>query len=245
MATDANNGIEIIAHLPTNAQEVFRQIWHMASIQIAKTDDGYWMKGFSHEDLVSAAVRSLPNIQLFELKEQLLYIKGNRVPERKLPSGMLWHPIQRALKITLPSFNENLFEINGKLRIELKSTSEEQEVFASVVKLDDLLKYVDSVPNHSFNDLKWCIFDTVHAFLVGPKVLPLVSTRYWKFQDLLIPVGYDLKHSFFKQIINDFKAKSGKDEWWVINPSQAYFAIPNDHLTPLNRASVKFTALSC
>lgn len=245
MATDAHNGIEIIAHLPTNSRETFRQIWHLDSIHIAKTDDGYWLKGFSHEDLGSAALRSMPNLHLFELKEQLLYKKGNRVPERKLPTGMLWHPIQRALKITLPSFNENLFEIHGKLTIELKSTSEEQAVFASVVKLDDLSKYVDTVPNHYFNDLKWCIFDAVHAFLVGPKVLPLVSTRYWKFHNLLIPVGYDFKHPFLKQIIIDSKTKSVKDEWWVLDPSADYFAIPNDHLIPLNRASVKFTTQTC
>ena len=241
MATNANDSVEIIAHLPIKSKDDFRQIWHLKSVQIAKSDDGFWLKGFSQEDLNSIAVRSILNLNIFELRDNLLFHKKNRIPERKMPSGLLWHPIQRALKIELPSFNENLFEVNGKLNIGFKLSSEEQKVWASIVKLDDLYRYVDTVPNHYFNDIQWCKYGSDQVFLLGTKVLPLISTRYWKFQDLLIPVGYDLKHPFLKQIIADFKNKSEKKEFWIFNSDEHYFSVPKDQLIPMSRSSVKFT----
>jgi hypothetical protein len=245
MATNASNSIEFIAHLPTKSKDDFRQIWHLESVQIAKSDDGFWLKGFSQEDLKSTVVRSMLKLKLFELRDNLLFEKENRVPERKMPSGLLWHPIQRALKIDLPSFNENFFEVNGKLNIEFKLSSEEQQVWASIVKFDDLHKYVDSIPNHYFNDVLWCKYGSDQVFLLGTKVLPIISKRYWKFQDLLIPVGYDLKYPFLKQIIIDFKNKSEKDEFWIFNSDEHYIAVPKDQLIPMSRSSVKFTIQEC
>lgn len=245
MATNARDSIEIIAHLPTRFKDDFRQIWHLESVQIAKSDDGFWLKGFSPEDLKSVTVRSMLHLRLFELRDNLLFQKGNRVPERKIPSGLLWHPIQRALKVELPSFNENLFKINGKLNIEFKLSSEEHEVSASIAKMADLAKYVDSVPNHYFNEMKWSKYGSDQAVLFGSKVLPLVSARYWQFQDLFIPVGSDFKYPFLKQIIIDYKNTSGKDEFWIFNSDEHYIAVPKDQLIPMSRSSVKRTIQEC
>lgn len=245
MATDVDNSIEFIAHLQEKTHEVFRQIWHLENVRIAKTDAGYWLKGFSSDDVNTKEVRSFMNLQMYELRDNFLYLKGNRVPERKMPSDLLWHPIQQALKIDLPSFNENLFEVAGKLIIEFDICSEEHEVCAAIVKINDLNTYVDSVPQHYFNSLSWCVIGSDQALLFGTQILPLVSDRFWKYKNLLIPVGYDFRYGFLKEIVMEYQNNFEQDNLWVFDVSGNYFSVSNDLLTHLNRASVKQTFLEC
>ena len=245
MATYADNGIEIIAHLPGHSKDAFRSIWQIESLRIAKTDDGFWIKGFSSEDLKNPILYTIPNLQWFELKDHFLYVKGRRVPERKGPSGLLWSPIQQALTIELPSYNENLFEVNGKLNVELSLSSEEQETSASIVKLDELLVYVDTVPEHFFNTLKWCKMGDNEAILIGTTVLQIVSKRFWKVGTLFIPAGFDFHYSFLKDLLTDLKQKSETTDFWIFNQEGYHFALPQALLVPLTRSSVKSSLAKC
>jgi hypothetical protein len=245
MATHVGNGVESIAHLPGSSYEVFRQVWHLDSLRIAKTDDGFWLKGLTAEDIKRAEVRSILNLQFFELKELFLYLKGNLVPERKMPSGLLWHPIQQALKVDLPSFNENLFEVPGSLNLEFIPSSDEQDIFMSIVMKADLLKYVDSVPQHFYNELKWCVFGKEQAILLGVKIPSIVSVRYWKYKHLLLPVGYSFKYEFLKEVVNELHKKAGQNDYWVFNNAGSFFSLPQDPLSQMSRSSVKQTILEC
>jgi hypothetical protein len=245
MATHADNSVENIIHLSQNSPEPFRQIWHLEAVRIAKTDDGYWLKGLSSEDLRSTEIRSILNLQIFELRDQFLYLIGKRVPERKMPSGVLWHPIQQALKVDLPSFNENLFDVPGKLTVELEVSSQEREIYASIVKKNDLYTYVDSVPQHYYSDLTWCIFGGDQAIMIGSKVLPIVSVRYWKYKRLLLPVGYDFKYDFLKEVLSELQKKEVSNDYWVVDSAGCYFSISEEILIPMSRISVKHTLQEC
>lgn len=245
MATDVDDSIDVIVHLQEKSQDAFREIWHLENVRIAKTDAGYWLKGFTSQDLKSKEVRSISNLKIYEVNGNFLYLNGNRVPERKVPVGLLWHPIQQALKVDLPSFNENLFDVTGKLKIEFALSSDEQVMAASIVKVKELNMYVDSVPQHYFNDLSWCVLGKDQAVLLGSKILPMVSQRYWKYKNLLIPVGYDFKYGFLKEVVTNLQYKSNDNNFWVFDVSGTYFSLSKDLLVPMNRSSVKQTFLEC
>lgn len=245
MAAHVSDSLEMIAHLPISSKEAFRQVWHLESLQIARTDDGYWLRGFSPEDLNDAAVRTLPDLRFYELRDTFLYLKKNRVPERKLPSGLLWHPIQRAFDVTLPSFNNNLFEVKGSLDISFSVSSEERPISASIVRLDDLLRYIDTTPQYVYQAMYWCKFGSDHAFLYGALTLPIVSKRYWSYHTIMLPVGYDLEFPFLKRVLQQLNASKDQTIFWIFDSEQQYQGIAKEHLIPLTRSSVKYSLQQC
>lgn len=245
METDARGSVERVALVSAGSKEYFRDIWHVESIQIGKTDDGFWLKGFSQEDVKRVELRAIPGVQFFELKGQFLYLPGNRVPERKFPLGVLWHPIQQALKVELPSFNENLFTVEGDIQVELAPHSVEQPAKAFIVELDELVRLMNLVPSNQYQQTSWCVFGENKALLLSKTVFPIVSNRFWQHEDLFIPVGYDFKYSYLKSIISKSQKLATSESFWLFDTDGTYAAIPKSSCQPLSRASVQLTLQQC
>lgn len=245
MEADARGAVEFIVYSPVGAHDSFRDIWHFDKVQIAKTDDGYWLKGFSAEQLRSVELRSIPKLRLFELKNQMLYLVGNKVPERKFPVGVLWHSIQQALRLELPSFNENLFDINGNIHVELTTSSEEHPTKASLVSLNELETFMSRVPSNEYSPATWCLFDQSKALVLSTHVFPMVSDRYWEMNGLFIPVGYTFKYSYLQTLISQVKQVKAPEKLWVFDQNGDYTEISNESCQELTRGSLKLTLQKC
>jgi len=245
MAANVGNSVETIVFSSHESSDAFRAIWPIASLRIAKSEHGFWLKGFTKEDLKLPSFLAMGHIQIFDFKDPFLFLPGNQVPERKLPSGLLWHPIQTALKIKLPSFNENLFQVPGQLDLEFQSSIVERDATASLVSRSDLLKYVDSTAQHVYTKNLWCLFGEEMALVIGSEVLPLVSQRFWSYKNLLLPVGFDFNYDFLKDIVVDLQTKGQGNLFWLFESNGRLIEVDKEALVFLTRSSVKMTLQAC
>lgn len=242
MAGDAAVDTRMIGYISREHEHSLESLWPFADLTVARSEDGYWIRGFKESILQDKEVQSAPMLRMYRFEEPFLYLGKNRVPERKLPHGLLWTPIQTAFRLKLPSHNENLFEVKGNLIVSLVSSKQERKVAASIVDLKALKRYVDTEPQFFFNHLNWCILNEKSALLLGAKVLPIPSQRYWSDQGLYLPSGFAFQHSYLATILSLEQQKA--TDYWFFREDGSHYKVDSNALVPLTRSSVKSTTAS-
>ncbi|MFB9076599.1 hypothetical protein ACFFLS_25310 [Flavobacterium procerum] len=214
-------------------------IRHWENLKTAFDADSIWIKDFSFEQINSDAVLQIPYVHMYELKENLLFEKGKLLPSKKLPSGLLWTPIVRALPVSLPGFNHNFFGINHEIEISLIPSEEIKDAFALLVNYNDLKAYIETAPRFRLEPLQWVIIDD-KILIIGNPQLPIKGSVYWFNNYFLIPVGYDFEwFSLIKKLQDKLNPSAEKMILW--NKDGTYTAISSENIKPLSLSSFRLT----
>ena len=214
-------------------------IRHWDNLKTAFETDVVWIKDFSAEQINAPEIQQIPYKKVYELKENLLFEYGNLLPSKKLPSGLLWTPILRALPVSLPKFNHNFFGVNHKIQLSIKASEEIKEAYALLVDYDELKLYIETAPGYRLEPLRWIVIDK-KALIIGSPLLPIKGSTYWLNHNFLLPTGYHFEWSALAKTLQEKLNPSGEN-LILWNNDNSYSIIPKKNIKPLSISSFRLT----
>lgn len=238
-----NTGGQIVLYIieiPAERKDDLGVIRNWSNLKLASDGDTIWIKEITPEQLKSPEIIKLPKKTIYTLRQPHLFKLDGLVPHKRLPQGLLWTPIDRALPLTTFETKSNYYKAQN-LKIHLAKTDTEKEPDALLVELNDLDKYINSAPSIRLNKIKWVIIKD-KALLVGKPLLPIRGQSFWAKTPFLLPSGMDIIHNilhpYYTQMLN-----STDGNWILWLQNNAIIKIPTSNLKPLSISSFRLTML--
>jgi len=194
MATN-DEGIATLLKVKKEHERYLGQIRHWEHLEIASDESDWWVRGITSDQTQSPAVRTLPFVELYTLKGNLLFPIGSLLPVSRLKADLSWHPIAQTLQVKRPKLNYNFFGIDESIEISLRPSNKEQATSALLLSTAALGNYAETSPAHRLKHLSWTLISEQQALVIGTPVLPLPGQTFWNCQSLYLPTGYELNFS--------------------------------------------------
>lgn len=239
MGQNVTNNIEYLIALKHSKKEVLSSIRHWQGLSIASEGQSIWVKGFKEEQMQSATLNSIPFIQRYTSKQGKLFPFGKLLPVRNIPA-LLWTPIERAIRLELPSLNHNFFEFQEGISLALLPSEQEKAAIGMRTTLDYLEAFIQTAPTVRLEHLRWTLIGTQMVFLLGTPTLALPGQMYWNRGNFLLPVGYDLNFPLLGSYF-DAKINPENDNWVVWTEASDYYFLPKTKFEHLSIGSFRLT----
>lgn len=214
-------------------------IRHWDNLKVAFETSVIWVKDFSFAQISSPEMLQIPYAKIYELKDNLLFEKDKLLPSKKLPSGLLWTPILRALPVLLPKFNHNFFGIDQRINMVLKPSDDSKEAYALLVDFEELKLYIESAPKFRLEPLRWVVINK-KALIIGTPLLPLKGCTYWFDNNFLLPSGYNFEWNALTKIIQQ-KINPSTENMVLWNTDNSFSNIPINTIKQLSISSFRLT----
>ncbi|AZB08689.1 hypothetical protein EG344_07535 [Chryseobacterium sp. G0162] len=243
MAENSSDDIkEFWAELPRTDEDYLGSIRDWKNVHVATDDEIIWLKGFTEEQTLASELHQLPNFLLYELRDGLLFKKEALVPRKKMRTGLLWTPIDKALRLTFPASNQNYFGISEKVHIRLKKSDEEHPVIALISIITEIKESIVTLPKFRLEKIDWTVMEDKALFL-GTPLLSLPGKTYWTKDGHLLPSGFDFE---FKNLSKFLQQKYNKesDGWLLWDENGNYLSIKKADFQPLSVSSFRLTEKS-
>ncbi|MEL7149046.1 MAG: hypothetical protein AAFO69_21915, partial [Bacteroidota bacterium] len=215
----------------------------LANLKMAWQGGDVWVTGFTQEQVLSVTVASIPQKHLYVKKGEFLYILGKQLPDRKVPVGLLWTPIMRALKVETGEVAENYQADLPKLNIRLSPVNEGVALAEAILMrlpLTMLENYLKNESRVRYTHLTWCLYGGSEALVYGEPLLPLPSTSvYWQSKVSFIPLGYDYALQLMTDVVAA-KLKTVDDLLLWVSVDQCITVSSHDFV-PLSLSSFRKT----
>ena len=206
-----------------------------AHLKMAIEGNLIWIRNLTRADIESAEVLKIPSIKRYYLQGTQLIPFGKKLPALIEPN-LLWSPIQRALKVSLPKENFNYFGINQTYQLSLVPSEEVMPVNATIVDLQILDKYIQSALNFRLKNLKWTVLPNEKALILGTPILPIQGQDLYQTACFLLPAGWKLKYnnmvSVYKKALGD-----SKEYWYVIDEQSTIQKLRKADFNKLSKGS--------
>lgn len=243
MAKDSSNGLkEFWAEIPRAEEDVLGSIRDWKNVQIALEEDVVWLKGFADEQAVSSEIQQLPNFLLYELRDGHLFRKEALVPSKKMRTALLWTPIDKALRLTFPSFNNNFFGIDGKIEIKLKPSEEEHSATALLCSIKEIREAIIALPKFKLEKIDWMVIND-NALFIGNPLLSFPGKTFWSKDEHLLPTGYDFEFKNMSSLLQR-KYNAGRDQWLLWNENGNVLYLNKEDFRKLSLSSFRLTEKS-
>ena len=235
MEGDVRNSIEYWVSIDTKLEKSLFKLRDWSHLKIAREDSLTWIRGFIQSEIESPLLLSLPNLNRYYLAGAKLILYGRRLPSRVEPN-LLWTPIQRGLKVTLPSQNFNYFGLDQSYQISLIPSNHEMPSTVTIIDLTSLKNYVSSAPNIRLKNLNWTLLNEHKAIVWGSPILPLTSEDFYKKGCFIIPAGWKFKYDNMAAYYEETLSKN-KEYWYLISTEHKIYSVKISDFTPLNKGS--------
>ncbi len=243
MAANSSNQLkEYRAELPLEAKDLLGNIRDWNNLQLAIDDGIIWLKGFTQEQISAPDIKQLPSLLLYELRDGLLFGKDALVPSKKMRSALLWSPLDKALRLTMPDFNHNYFGIHEQLRVHLIASDQEQDAFVLLVKIKDIESTIITTPKFKMKRLQWLVIDDM-ALVKGAPLLSFPGNTYWHKDDHLLPSGLDFEFKNLSILLQE-KYNPEQENYLLWNADGSYVVVPKFAFTDLSLSSFRLTNTS-
>jgi len=242
MAEDPSNDVIYLLEIDGPHLDYLGPVRHWSQLRIAVAQDGYWIRGLTQEQLESAEIRSIPFKKLYYMRgdhAQLLFPRGGSVPVRKLPSGLSWTPLEKAMPLEHPSYNHNYFGLSERLSVRLVPSEREEEPVALLLSLQQLGDYIQTAPAVRLEPLSWVIADD-QALVVGRPLLPLPGKSYWRRGNHLLPAGLDMEWTVLAETL-DRQLNPDGNCWLLWDEDGSYLSVPRLGCRPLSISSFRLS----
>lgn len=243
MAKDSSDGLkEFWAEIPRANEDFLGSVRDWKNIQIALEEDVIWLKGFTGEQAASSEIQQLPDFLLYELREGLLFRKEALVPSKKMRTALLWTPIDKALRLTFPSFNPNFFGIDEKIEVKLKPSEEEHPATALLCSIKEIREAIITLPKFKLEKTDWIIIND-YALFIGDPLLSLPGKTFWSKDSHLLPSGYDFEFKNLNSLLQR-KYNTGRDQWLLWNENGSLLSLDKEDFRKLSVSSFRLTEKS-
>lgn len=224
--------------IPTEHKNALASIRHWEQLKLATKDQEIWIKGFSEEQIESATVKSMGHKSIFVEKDQLLFHPGGLVPIKKMPSGLLWSPIDIALPLDRFKYNNNFFGVQHKVKLNLIPDHNPKKTMALLVAFDELNTFIDQAPAVRLKGLNWCRIDD-QIMVFGEPILPLKGKSFWFNNNIFLPSGWNFEFSSLSRVFSEH-LKGNYETLIYLNESEQII-VPNSKIRPLTIGSFRLT----
>ncbi len=243
MAKDPSSGIkEYRAEIPRADEDFLGSVRDWKNVQIALEEDVIWLKGFTEEQAVSSEVQQLPNLILYELRDGFLFRPDTLVPSKKMRTALLWNPIDKALRLTFPLFNNNFFGIDEKIEVKLKPSEEEHPATALLCSIKEIREAIITLPKFKLEKTDWIVINDQILF-VGDPLLSLPGKTFWSKDGHLLPAGYDFEFKNLSSLLQR-KYNAGRDQWLLWNENGSILSLDKEDFRKLSVSSFRLTEKS-
>ncbi|AZA92397.1 Uncharacterised protein [Chryseobacterium nakagawai] len=243
MAENSSDDIkEFWAELSRTDDDYLGSIRDWKNVHVATDDEIIWLKGFTEEQTLSSEIHQLPNFLLYELRDGLLFKKEALVPSKKMRTGLLWTPIDKALRLTFPASNQNYFGIREKIQIRLKESKEEHSVIALISVITEVKQSIVTLPKFRLDKIEWTVIEEKVLFL-GTPLLSLPGKTYWTKDGHLLPSGFDFEFKNLSKLLQQ-KYNKMSDGWLLWDEEGNYLEIKKTDFRPLSVSSFRLTEKS-
>ncbi len=240
MAKNPSNGLkDYWAELPRAEEDFLGSIRDWKNVQIALEDDLIWLKGFTDEQAISSEVQQLPNFLLYELREGLLFRKDALVPSKKVRTALLWTSIDKALKLTFPTSNNNFFGIDERINVKLKISEEEKPAVALLSSLIEIKETITTLPKFKMEKLDWIVINE-KALFIGNPLLSFPGKTYWAKDGHLLPTGFDFEFKNLSSLLQK-KYNADQSQWLLWKEDGSYLNINKHDFRKLSVSSFRLT----
>lgn len=209
--------------------------WH-----IAKEENFVWVKNILDKETRRVTLQRIPDLLLLEQVDDQLYPYQHLLPWGLLPA-LDWQPIQKALKITLPTANPNFLGLRERLTPRLVTSTEVQDAAAVLVAFESFCTWANTAPAWRLKALTWTIVkrDNTHQALVFGAPLPSLSgVTYWQSGRSLLPAGYTFEETAWSTLLAEHL---GDQYYWLWDVDGHYLSIPQSAFISVTRSSVRQT----
>ncbi len=243
MAKDPSDGIkEYWAEIPRANEDFLGAVRDWKNVQIAGEENIIWLKEFTEEQAVAPELQQLPDFLLYELKEGLLFRKDALVPAKKIRTGLLWTPLDKALKLTFPVSNNNFFGIDEKVEVKLKTIAEEQPAAALLCPIAEIKNSIITLPKFKLEKMDWLMIDD-RALFIGTPLLSLPGKTFWSKDGHLLPAGYDFEFKNMSSLLQR-KYNADNNAWLFWNEEGTMLHLNKENLRKLSVSSFRLTEKS-
>ncbi|MCJ8153677.1 hypothetical protein MKJ01_07855 [Chryseobacterium sp. SSA4.19] len=243
MAKDPSQRLkEFWAELPRKDEDFLGSVRDWKNIRLATDDNVIWLKGFTDEQAASTEIQQLPDLLLYELREGLLFRRNALVPSKKVRTALLWNPIDKALRLTLPPSNQNFFGIDEHVGIKLKPSEEEQPAIALLCSIADIKEMIVALPKFKLEKLDWIVINDKALFLGSP-VLSFPGKTYWTKDNHLLPAGFDFEFKNLSSVLQK-KYNASQDQWLLWSEKGNVLPLNKNDFRKLSVSSFRLTEKS-
>lgn len=220
-------------------KELLATVRHWESVKIAFTETAIWLKDFSLEQINSAVLHQIPHLIFYEVRDNMLFLRGSLLPIKKVPSALMWSPIQRALPVSLPGLNHNFFGIDEKIAVQIVKSEIEKESSALLTSISVAQEYIEKAPEARLRLLQWTILED-KVLIVGTPLLPIKGIAFWKNKDAFLQAGYDFELPILSDTIAH-KINFNKEAFMLWQSDSSCVLILKNNLMPLSISSFRRT----
>jgi hypothetical protein len=217
-------------------------IRHWQHIKYFEDDQSIWLRNLTSLDIRAHLLLKIPGIKIYTQKDNYLTLKGNLVPERKIPTDALWSPIDRALMLQIEEVDENIELKEKSIHYKLIPSNTEKESIGLLVDLNEVTDILEKTPMVRFENLSWTVIDKKFAFIYGTLLLPIKGQSFWLMDNFLLPSGYQMSNPLLAQSINEVICYDEKSKV-ILFEDNTYLKIKNEDWVPFNLASLRLTLL--
>lgn len=235
MANDAGNKLEYWLSLNIAHKAVTYKLRKLAYLKMAIDKNLVWIRGFTQADIESASILSIPSIRRYYLKGTHLIPYGKNLPDMIEPS-LLWSPIHRGLKISLPKENFNYFGMDQTYSISLVPSEVMKPINATLVDLETLGNYIHSAPNIRLKNLQWTILNKDKALIIGTPILPIQGQDLYQEACFLLPAGWKLKYDNMASVYKEALGES-IEFWYLIDKDSQISKLRKANFNQLSKGS--------
>ena len=241
MAKNSTDIIEFLVRIDRTDLASLAQIRHFENLKMAFHENDVWITGFSMEQINAADVKTLPKKSIFYQKNMRLFPKDSLLPTDKLPSSLLWTPIQKALLLEAPQLNHNFFGIQDHIDIQLTRFKGEKQPFATLINLDEHSRTtIQNSPSFRLKPLRYTIINTSKLLVLGHPTLPIRGLSFWQYDDFILPNGYHFKFPILSNSIKQCINAKG-DHYVLWQKNNSYALIKKTDFKPLSISSFRRT----
>ena len=213
MGKDVKENIEFWLSIIPSFREAIYKLRKWSHLKVANEDNLIWVRGFTKSEIESTSILKIPSAMRYYLKNAQLVPYGKFLPSTIEPS-LLWTPIQRGLRITLPKENFHYFGISQVHKISLIPSNDVRPTNAIIVQLQTLESYISTAYYIRLKNLKWTILDSNRALILGAPLLPIKSQDFYQNGCFLIPAGWKIR---FDNMTKVYKRALGESaEYWYL-----------------------------
>lgn len=208
-----NRPLEYWLSVPQQFRQALYKLRKWPELKLATEGNLIWIQGFSEAEIESASTLEIPLIERYYLREARLYPVGKSLPARVAPS-LLWTPLERGLKVSLPPENFNYFGLRQSHRIVLVPSAEERQITATIVSLAALGTYLYAAPRVRTERLSWSVLGHYRAIVLGTPLLPVRGQDFYQIGSFLIPAGWAFQYPAMASVYE--RALGGSGEFWFL-----------------------------
>lgn len=243
MAKDSSDRLrEFRAEIPRADEDFLGSVRNWKNVQVALEEEIIWLKGFTEEQAVSSEIQQLPNLLLYELRDGLLFRKGALVPSKKMQTALLWIPIDKALRLTFPLFNNNFSGIDEKIEVELKPSEEEHPATALLCPIKEIREAIITLPKFKLEKTDWIVIND-QALFMGDPLLSLPGKTFWSKDGHLLPAGYDFEFKNLSSLLQR-KYNTARDQWLLWKEDGSVLSLNKEDFRKLSVSSFRLTEKS-